>query len=53
MSNSGHKSESSIKNYTGKECTNRRFEMSSALSASVMINNLQFQVHGKLQLLQE
>ncbi|CAC5375819.1 unnamed protein product [Mytilus coruscus] len=53
MSVSGHKSESSIKNYTGKVSTTRRFEMSSALSASVMTDNMQFQVHGELQLSQE
>lgn len=48
MSISGHKSETSIKNYIGKVSTNRRYEMSSALAASVMNTDtcMQVQVQG-------
>jgi len=52
MSISGHKSETSIKNYTGKVSTDRRYEMSSALAASVMNTDtcMQFQVQGEIRL---
>ena len=55
MSISGHKSETSIKNYTGKVSTDRRYEMSSALAASVMNTDtcMQFQVQGEIRLSQE
>ena len=56
---SGHKSESSIKNYTGRVTTKRKYEMSSALCASV-INDVQVElqlsqecVDGELNLSQE
>ena len=52
MSVSGHKSEHSIKNYTGHVTSKRKYEMSSALSASVT-KDVEVEVHGELTLSQE
>lgn len=56
---SGHKSESSIKNYTGRVTTKRKYEISNALCASV-INDVQVELclsqerlDGELNLSQE
>lgn len=50
MSVSGHRSESSIKNYTGKVTSTRKYEMSTALCKSVMNDQ---NVHVELRLSQE
>jgi hypothetical protein len=56
---SGHKTESSIKNYTGRVTTSRKYEISNALCASV-INDVQVELRlsqerldGELNLSQE
>lgn len=63
MSVSGHRSETSIKNYTGKVTTKRKFEMSRALCASVInseemveivtLSQEQIEVEGEINLSQE
>lgn len=46
---SGHRSESSIKNYTGKVTSTQKYKMSIALYKSVMNDN----VHVEMRLSQE